>query len=283
VSTLPTERDLPPAAREAARARVVEAVNRRSPSRRWIPLAAAAGLTAVVAGAAVTVAVTRDGAPQVAEPAPTPSRSATPSTTPSATPSTAPSPRSAFTPIPKRTVATVPTMVADCATSAHNTTRYTFEDNSAAHLKVLFHDQYGYLIEIVTAKIHWTCDISPTGTVLNGSGGSRDSGLGSEPGYVTRPGIAVEVTAYGGDSPTKQSNVFGRAGVQGVQAAGHVRKGVAKVVVSWHGLPPVTAALDGPFFLARATYQGKPGQGPGGVAIAYDAAGHELGRSTTFS
>jgi hypothetical protein len=276
VSNLPTERDLPPAAREATRARVVEAVGRRSPSRRWVPLAAAAGLTAVVAGAAVAVA--SRGAPQVAEPRPTPSAPATPSATSSRTPSPAPSPRSAFTPIPKRTVATVPTMVADCATAAHNTTRYTFEDNSAPHLKVLFHDQYGYLIEIVTAKIDWTREMSPTGTVLNGSGASRDSGLGSESGYVTRPGTAVEVTAYGGSTPRGPAD-----SLQGVQAAGHVRKGVAKVVVTWRGLPPVTAALDGPFFLARATYQGKPGQGPEGVAIAYDAAGHELGRTKTFS
>ena len=54
MNTLPAERDLPPRARATARARAVATV--QSPargSRRWLPLAAAAALVLVLAGAGV--------------------------------------------------------------------------------------------------------------------------------------------------------------------------------------------------------------------------------------
>jgi hypothetical protein len=268
VNTLPTERDLPPAAREALRARVVDAVGHAPPLRRWVPLAAAAALAAVVCGTAVTVAVARGGPGRTADPAPTATATA------SRTASPRPTPR--FTPIPKRTgPATAATMVADCATYARNSMGDLVQDESPAHLKLLLHDRYGYLIEIVTRRMDATCDMSPTGTVLNGSGGSRDPGLGSELGYVIRPGIAIEVTAYGSDNPAKR--------IWGAFAAGHVRKGVARVVVTWRGRPPVTAVLDGPFFIARIAVPGEPGPLPPGSAVAYDAAGNELGTSKVFS
>jgi hypothetical protein len=66
VNTLPTERDLPPATREALRARVVELAKVRVPGprfRRWLPAAAAAGLAAVIAGSAVAVSAGRTVAP----------------------------------------------------------------------------------------------------------------------------------------------------------------------------------------------------------------------------
>jgi hypothetical protein len=56
VNPLPTERDLPPAARDAARARAVAAVAQPpARSRRWLPLAAAAAAVAVVGGSALVV------------------------------------------------------------------------------------------------------------------------------------------------------------------------------------------------------------------------------------
>jgi hypothetical protein len=53
VNTLPAERDLPPAARDAARARAVAAVTEWWPGRRVVPIAAAVAVVAVVAGAVV--------------------------------------------------------------------------------------------------------------------------------------------------------------------------------------------------------------------------------------
>jgi hypothetical protein len=90
VNALPTERDLPPAARDALRARAVDAVRHPArPPRRWVPLAAAAALAAVVAGSVVAVALTdRDSGPAAGPPSATPvtpgptARSASPSPTP---------------------------------------------------------------------------------------------------------------------------------------------------------------------------------------------------------
>jgi hypothetical protein len=96
VNALPTERDLPPAAQVELRARVVDAVGRPAPTRRWIPVAAAAALAAVVAGATVAVSVADRGegaapaAPPSASSVPAPS---TPGPTPSATISLAGKPR----------------------------------------------------------------------------------------------------------------------------------------------------------------------------------------------
>lgn len=274
MNTLPAERDLPPAARDALRARLVETAGHPAQPRRWVPLAAAAGLAAVVAGTAVAVAVSRGGPPPVADPvvpvsspASTPSASASGTATPTVRPPTT-------HPIPKRTgPATVPGMLADCTTYARNMASIYLEDSSPTRVKALFHDRYGYLIEIRTAKLDFTCDMSPTGAVLNGSGGSSDPGLGSELGYITRPGIAIEVTEYGSATPARQ--------LGGVRVAGHVRRGVDRVMVTWPGQPPVRAALNGPFFIARVAVSGRFAQ-LRGVAVAYDAAGHKLGTSKVF-
>lgn len=91
MNTLPTERDLPPAAREAARARAVAAVTAPAArSGRWVPVAAAAALAAVVGGTTVAVSLA-GGDPSPAPPAA--SHSASPSASASATPDFAGPPR----------------------------------------------------------------------------------------------------------------------------------------------------------------------------------------------
>jgi hypothetical protein len=43
----------------------------------------------------------------------------------------------------------------------------------------------------------------------------------------------------------------------------------------------VTAALEGPYFIARTTYPGQVDVDRPATIVAYDAAGNELGRTST--
>lgn len=237
MTALPAERDLPPAARDAARARTVAAVTPpAAPARRWIPLAAAAGLAAVVAASAVAVAAYRS------DPAPTPAATASPTG-------------------PSRA-----RLLAECA-------RYTrldalarrLGDTSPTQVRAVWQDRYGYQLSIGSAKMLAVCSFAPDGTPLPGAGSS-----GAYSGYLDRPGEAIVVGMYGTASAARDR--------LGYFVTGRVRRGVARVVVTWPGAAPVTAALEGPYFIARVTFPGQTGVDRRAEIVAYDAAGTALGR-----
>jgi hypothetical protein len=96
---------------------------------------------------------------------------------------------------------------------------------------------------------------------------------GAYSGYVDRPGTVVVVGGYG------------TCGVPadrlGYYVIGSVSTGVARVVVTWPGVAPVTAALDGPYFAARATFPGMTDVDRPGQVDAYAADGTLLGSDSS--
>jgi hypothetical protein len=243
MNTLPAERDMPPAAQAAGRARAVATVTHPpTRSRLWVPLAAAAALIAVVAGSAVAVAVRRS------EPVPPPAATATP---------TAPTSRAG--------------LLATCAgyvDLADLAVRW-FGDRSPVVMRALFRDRYGYLVYIGTDRTDANCSLAPDGSRMRGAGAG-----GSDSGYVNRPGEAVVVAGYGTCSVP--------ADRLGYYVTGRVSRKVARVVVTWPGAAPVTAALDGPYFAARATFPGTKDAERPGELVAYDAAGNVVDRDNGF-
>ena len=240
MNALPAERDLPPAARDAARARAVAAVTRpAAPSRRWVPLAAAAGLAAVVAGSTVAVAAYRS------DPAPAPAATASP-------------------PGPSRA-----DMLAECVRYTRvDTMARELGDTSRTDVRALWQDRYGYLLSIGSAKTAATCSFAPDGTRLRGAGSG-----GAYSGYLDRPGEAVVAGQYGtGALPADRLGYY---------VTGRVSRDVARVVVTWPGAAPVTAALEGPYLLARATFPGLTDVDRPAEIVAYDAAGNVLGSDWT--
>jgi hypothetical protein len=241
MNTLPAERDMPPAARDAARARAVAAVTPPARSRWWIPLAAAAALAAVVAGSAVAVAVRRS------EPVPPPAATPTPA---------APTSRAGL-------LATCAGYVglADLARK--------LGDSSPVVMRALFRDRYGYLVYIGTQRTDSTCSLAPDGSRMRGAGGG-----GSDSGYLDRPGEAVVIAGYGTcEVPADRIGYY---------VTGRVSRKVARVVVTWPGSAPVTAALEGPYFAARTTFPGTKDRERPGELVAYDAAGNVLDRDNGF-
>ncbi|HEY6749558.1 MAG TPA: hypothetical protein VI357_28055 [Mycobacteriales bacterium] len=265
MNTLPAERDLPPAARDAARARVVAATQQPPAPRRWVPVAAAAGLLAVVGASVAGVAAYRS------DPAPAPA--ASPSPSPSPSPSASPTG-------PDRD-----DLAARCIRSSGADSGPVEIDTSDSRVLVLFRDRYGYQLEVGNPGFAAECTASPDGQEViaggySGSGGPRGRNLT----YLKGREGPIELQGYGGVElaghvplPTAGERVV-------FYASGRVSRDVARVVITWPGKKPVTAAVEGPRFLARVPGRGRtdarqePGDRPD-LIVAYDAAGHELGRT----
>jgi hypothetical protein len=247
MNTLPTERDLPPAARDATRARLVAAADRPPASARpWVPVAAAAGLAAVVGASVAGVAAYRS------DPAPAPVGTASPTGLDRAG------------------------LAARCIGSGSREV-----DTSGSRLLVLFRDRQGYQFDVGNAGFIATCAASPDGREVF-RGGSV--GIGGQDGdnltYFDKP-WSVQLDTWG--SQDLNGGFLNPGDPVVFHASGRVSRNVTRVVITWPGHAPVTAAVEGPRFLARVP--GVPpveGQEPPDrpdMIVAYDAAGRVVGRT----
>lgn len=243
MSTLPAERDLPPAARDAARAELVAAVRRpASRPRRWVPVAAAAGLAAIVGASVAGVAALRDDA------APT-----TPGTTPTASPSPAGPTRAG--------------LLASCLELVQPERHRSIgndPDRSPYEVRALWRDRYGYMLWMGNRTMSYECTFAADGTRQKGAGGGA-----SDTGYADTPVVGQGFGTSTASADTLAAHTMGRVG-----------RGVAKVVVIWRNKPPVTAALEGPYFIARTVGVASPTLEMEDRPLrvdAYDAAGNKVG------
>lgn len=179
MTILPAERDLPPAARGAARTRVVAAVAQPPATpRRWMPVAAAAAVVALV-GAAVAVADRTTGT------APVP---------PAATSARPPAP----TPIPPATIPTLAQVIDRCGidlmyTDARYVARYQ-GDNAVTWL---------FLSTRKQSSTVCTWEAGQTGILASFANDwfPEDGGMGAAPDNrlhitqdVMKPGVEVGAT-----------------------------------------------------------------------------------------
>lgn len=140
--------------------------------------------------------------------------------------------------------------------------------------RVLFRDEAGFLLYAGDDTHSWTCEFRPDGSGVNGSGGNHGSiGDGwstSQAVGMSSSGTGSLVTGLGQDTTRAEYS-----------AVGSVRRGVTTVVVTWGDAPPVTAAVNGPYWAARLVFPtGRYPETVPATAVAYDAAGQEVGRST---
>jgi hypothetical protein len=243
MDSLPPDRDLPEAARAAVRARVA-AVASTPPARtrRWIPVAAAAGVAAVVA-ASGAVASARDE-----------SHSLTAAATP---------------PAPADSV-----LLETCrrGTGPGPGVNYPVgpQLGAAVHTVARFDDRAGIILRIADDRLNVAlCEFRPGGALQNRP--VVDTVDKSYLGYLgPGAGVPVNVSEWGG------SAVAG-----GRYVAGQVERGVAKVVVTFQDTAPITVPLSGGNFVVRTTGHAPDYPlDPYTQLVAYDAGGHELGRSS---
>lgn len=247
--TLPAERDLPPAARETARARAVAAVTHPAVRRRrWVPLAAAAALLAVVGGSALAVSGR--------QPAPVPSPAGPASTG-------TPKPTSARLLPPERDIARRCVLNAGPAESA------------GVLLRAVFTDERGYVAWVAGGTFSAICAYRWDGSrdsVQLGSGGLGADGLpaagyaAARDTYVTS-GLVIGMIER--SRPPAAQLIF----------VGQVARDVARVDVAWSGRPAVRATLRGPYYLARVLSPPERGRRPElrGSVTAYDRDGRSFG------
>ncbi len=267
-TSLPPERDLPPAVHAAVRARLVASVAAGPVrSRRWAPAAAAAALVALVGGSAVAVSGIGDPASSV--------------------PAGAPPDRAA--------------LLATCVAAAQERPGSAPPSLAGSRVRALLTDDQGSLLYFGNARAAGVCRISADGDVLSSANGST----GGYPGYLPpehRPASAerwgnMPVDAAGArfrcvpSTPAPDGGPTRCAVAEGSPvtsepapliryAVGNVRAGVVRLTVTWAGAPPVEAAVEGPYFAARVILPpgDHPAEGPAEI-VAYDAAGVEVGRS----
>jgi hypothetical protein len=239
VNALPTERDLPPGARDAARTRLVAAVAAPPVRRRWVPAAAAAAVL-VVAGAAVGVAAVggrEQGRPGGAEP------------TPSATGAPAELTRAE--------------LLAVCQAQLD---RYPGSPGPV-RARALLRDRLGYVLAFGNARKDGYCTLGPRG---------EPGGVGtSTPAHPPETDPVVEVFSWasgelnGEASPPRSFVVYGLVGPQVTRvvvnwAGGRpveAAVGDGMFVARWFGDPDATTG----------TAPTVVGYGPGGVEL--DRAG----------
>jgi hypothetical protein len=210
----PPERELPAPARDRIRAAAVARVDAaRTPSRRWLPLAAAAAAVAVVGGSALAVA----GRP------PTPA-----------------GPVATATPGPTgRQLPPDAALAGRCARDS---------DSGAAGLRAAFADERGYLVWVAGAE--WTAlcayrwDGTPDGDVARGPSRRIDPQVPAT-GYAPADGahVTLDLTRklVERSVPARAQLVF----------LGQVARDVARVELSWSGHGTARAAVRGPYYLGR--------------------------------
>lgn len=243
MNTLPTERDLPPAARDAARARAVAAVAPPpTRSRRWVPVAAAAAAVAVVGGSALAVSGR--------SPAPDPA-------------ATGPGPAVAATPTAARTVPPDAELTARCVRDA---------GGDPGRLRAVFSDARGYLVWVMGDDYGAVCAYRWDGS----RDGDVDRGrLGPEEPDQPRTGYAPATGSH--LTLSVRTRVIARSEPPRAQLVllGQVARDVTRVEGRWAGRPPVEAALRGPYYLARVVAPLQDGRRPElrGSTTAYGPGG----------
>jgi hypothetical protein len=259
MSSLPPERDLPEAAGTAVRARVVAAVAAPPDRpRRWLPAAAAAGLAAVVAASIAGVAATRDD-----DTAAGPSATATAGPSATATTSPAPAPQ----PPPADSV-----LLRGCR--AHVTALDPKRDPGPLRRVAQFVDGFGIMLVAEDADTgdHF-CTFHPDGTDADPGDDWIDNALGflasGGPDPVSMYSRLGTLTAHSGHPALGTREIVGRAA-----------RGVAKVVVTFDGRPPLTVVPSAGAFVARTVVS--PGQSypryPTVTVVAYGPGGAVIGQ-----
>jgi hypothetical protein len=249
VNTVPAERDLPPAARDTARARAVAAVEHRSAgTRRWLPVAAAAALAVVVAGTTVAVSLAHDQQPPAT--APPPVRTASPS------PSAAPTGAGPVQVDPLRMTrispdATLQAQVGDCG--------YGFR---GARIRLAVRTPYSTLAVVAPGADAFACGVAD-----EGGSGSYTPQLPSSP-------MAAPVRSTGpAETPVA-------AGLALSTVEGKVTAGVRRVTLTYAG-HVLDATLGNGVYVGGAVLRYHPGglgprPLPEPVIRAYDANGRLL-------
>lgn len=228
MSTVPAERDLPPAARDAARAQVVAAVARPA-RRRWVPVAAAAAAVVAIAVPVAVVAVRhQDGGP-----------TATP-VVPAAAGTAA-----------GRAVPDPASIVAKCTSRAARSWdlgRPGDVEKSdvlppTVQLHALFQDTRGYVALMGGPRYVTYCAYR------------WDGGVDDERGMVTGDVIPYGYSTLSVPQHIEVFDSFLKPLPGGKASAllihGTVQADVARVVLRWDGYPPVQADVRGPYYLAR--------------------------------
>ncbi len=273
MTTLPRDRELDPAAHTGIRAEVVAAATPARPDRRWrwTPAVAAAGLAAVVLG---IVGVASSAGPR-----------------PTTVAGTAPSPQPSLPPPgPTDPASLLQRCIAGSLVVGPSAVRPT-----SGSVRVLFEDRYGYLLQVVGPTYSMLCGFDREGRNIGpGSPGAPSAGSGYLPDDSTEAVSTQEWGNYSGGvvkyylpSQSPGVPIPGTAtripldpGPETRYAIGVIRRDVAELEVTWAGAAPVRAAINGPFWLARAALP--PGhhatETPADV-VAYDRAGNVVGRT----
>jgi hypothetical protein len=143
----------------------------------------------------------------------------------------------------------------------------------------LFSDRYGFLLRASSDTSAVFCELAPDGTVM--TQGSLEPLLSSGPGtYLPSdprgPVAGANPVGWGSLGASQP----GRPVDGSHHAFGTIRRDVAKLQVTWKGLPPVWAAISGPNFAARVVVPGVP-KPPSvrATMVAFDRAGRRLGSS----
>jgi hypothetical protein len=131
-----------------------------------------------------------------------------------------------------------------------------------------FTDAHGVVVWVGDAKDSTLCEFDERdGVVSEGQLGTMDPA-----GYLPGRRAAVQPRSWG-------NGELGPGGPATRHAAGQVRRGVTRLVITWAGAPPVTVPVKGPYWVARVVLPAgdHPVQTPAEV-LAYDAAGTLVGR-----
>jgi hypothetical protein len=267
VNTLPTDRDLPPARRAELRADLLDAVAHRPPSRRWVPLAAAAALVAVVGGATVAVSNHDRGAPTTGV-----AGTRTP-----ATPT--PTDRNDYTVVPLGLTRFTPdaatrAVVAACGPS------FNLEP-----IRLAVEMRYGRLALLSPGEEAISCSLPKPGTAnpLGGTGSATGYGAASPvPSPVRYEGASGSVLGEGTFLSTTQGKVtaavkrltltYGHQTVDAVMGNGVF---VGGAILKYRGSPPLPRTVPEN---ARSSYSPNPLPEP--TVRGYDAAGTLIYDST---
>jgi hypothetical protein len=169
-------------------------------------------------------------------------------------------------------------------------------------LRVLFQDGYGYVVQVAGGTHTAICGFDRDGRdIAPGGPGDASTGSGNLP---TESAEAVSATEWGNGSTGLVALYYpdsipfpgptGPDRIPSPGAAGHVingsldtryasgvlRRDVARLKVTWAGAAPVWAAVEGPFWLARAALPpGAHDTATPADVVAYDRDGNVVGRT----
>jgi hypothetical protein len=283
---IPTERDLPPAARAAARARVVAVAEAPArPARRWVPAVAA---LAVVAAVAVPVAALgRDGGGSAGAPG-------APSTAPTGQrlPGQPPGQRTDSGPPPGPTHASAPWTPAPNPSHtlpAETTIADRCLDGTGAgfaagmSMRALFTDERGYVAYVAARNKLIYCAFAWDGSLDHRSASTEGPILPDAYAPARSPaglgGLNNMVDGSADRLPGSDRTLYSAI------YYGSVTKDVRSVTLTVQGVGPVQADLRGPAWIARVVFHGPADRKRldlRTVITTYDANGRTIGAFRIF-